>query len=150
MWRNALPWQKYLSQESQQWQWGPLIKYSEAATILTCIPELSSLILHQGTEYPNGGSMVFLRFSCQIPGQVLELGDKYLRTYLAFTDHSTIRCHTYVSYLQKQTPWPLVHKQTMPTEQLPLVDEIWCQLLWIEGCHVVSAADPLWSLISVF
>jgi hypothetical protein len=24
----------------------------------------------------------------------------------------------------KQTPWPLVHKWTIPTEQLPLVDEI--------------------------
>jgi hypothetical protein len=25
-----------------------------------------------------------------------------------------------------------------------------CQLLWIEGCRVVSAADPLRPLISVF
>jgi hypothetical protein len=32
----------------------------------------------------------------------------------------------------------------------PLVDEIECQLLRIEGCRVVSAADPPRSLISVF
>jgi hypothetical protein len=50
----------------------------------------------------------------------------------------------------KQTPWPLVRKRTIPTEWPPLVDEIYCQLLWIEGCRVVSAAGPLRSLISVF
>jgi hypothetical protein len=50
----------------------------------------------------------------------------------------------------KQTPWPLVRKRTMPTERTPLVGEIQCQLLWIDGCRVVSAADPLRSLISVF
>jgi hypothetical protein len=50
----------------------------------------------------------------------------------------------------QQTPWPLVRKRTIPTERPPFVDEIVCQLLWIEGCCVVSAADPLWSLISVF
>jgi hypothetical protein len=46
--------------------------------------------------------------------------------------------------------WPLVRKRTIPTERPPLVDEIECQLLWIEGCRMVSAADPLRSLISVF
>jgi hypothetical protein len=46
----------------------------------------------------------------------------------------------------KQTPWPLVRKRTIPTDRPPLVDEIWCQLLWIEGCRVVSAAEPLRSL----
>jgi hypothetical protein len=50
----------------------------------------------------------------------------------------------------KQTPWPLVCKRTIPTDRPPLVDEIWCQLLWIEGRRVVSAADPLRSLISDF
>jgi hypothetical protein len=45
------------------------------------------------------------------------------------------------------TPWPLVRKRTIPTERPPLVDEIYCQLLRIEGCRVVSAADPLRSLI---
>jgi hypothetical protein len=50
----------------------------------------------------------------------------------------------------KQTPWPLVRKRTIPTERPPLVGETLCQLLWIEGCHVVSAADPLRSLIPVF
>jgi hypothetical protein len=53
-------------------------------------------------------------------------------------------------YKQKQTPWPLVREWTIPTERPPLVDEIYCQLLRIEGCRVVRAADPLWSLISVF
>jgi hypothetical protein len=52
--------------------------------------------------------------------------------------------------INKQTPWPLVRKRTIPTERPPLVDEIWCQLLWMEGCRVVSVADPLRSLISVF
>jgi hypothetical protein len=49
----------------------------------------------------------------------------------------------------KQTLWPLVHKQTILTERPPLVSEIQGQLLWIEGCHVISAADPQRSLISV-
>jgi hypothetical protein len=49
----------------------------------------------------------------------------------------------------KQTPWPLVRKWTIPTDRLSLVDEM-CQLLWIEGCRMVSSADPLQSLISVF
>jgi hypothetical protein len=51
---------------------------------------------------------------------------------------------------KEQTPWPSVRKRTIPTERQPLVREIWCQLLWIEGCRVVSAADPLRSFISVF
>jgi hypothetical protein len=29
-----------------------------------------------------------------------------------------------VLYTNKQTPWPLLRKRTIPTEQLPLVDEI--------------------------
>jgi hypothetical protein len=37
----------------------------------------------------------------------------------------------------KQTPWPLVRRRTIPTERPPLVDEIQCQLLWIEGCCLV-------------
>jgi hypothetical protein len=32
---------------------------------------------------------------------------------------------------------------TIPTERPPLVSEIQCQLLRIEGCRVVSTADPL-------
>jgi hypothetical protein len=51
---------------------------------------------------------------------------------------------------QKQTPWPLVRKRTIPTERPPLVGKTQCQLLRIEGCRVVSAADLLRSLISVF
>jgi hypothetical protein len=50
----------------------------------------------------------------------------------------------------KLTPWPLVRKRTIPNGRPPLVDEIQCQLLWTGGCRVVSAADPLRSLISVF
>jgi hypothetical protein len=34
--------------------------------------------------------------------------------------------------------------------QANYTDEFECQLLWIEECRVVTAADPLWSLISVF
>jgi hypothetical protein len=49
----------------------------------------------------------------------------------------------------QQIPWPIVSKRTIPTERSPLVDEIWCQILWIEGCRVVSAADHLRSFISV-
>jgi hypothetical protein len=63
-----------------------------------------------------------------------------------------IRAHPFGAnqHLEKQTPWPLVRKRTIPTEPSPLVDKIYCQLLWIEGCRAVSAADPLRSLISVF
>jgi hypothetical protein len=50
----------------------------------------------------------------------------------------------------KQTNKNSVAKLTIPTEQLPFVDEISCQLLWIEGCRMVSTADPLQLLISVF
>jgi hypothetical protein len=49
---------------------------------------------------------------------------------------------------QEQTPCPLVRELTRPTDQPPLVGEIYCQLLCIEQCRVVSAADPLRSLIS--
>jgi hypothetical protein len=62
-----------------------------------------------------------------------------------------VRIGNYVEGINsKNIPWPLVRKGTIPTERPPLVDEIYCQLLWIEGCRVVSAADPLRSLISVF
>jgi hypothetical protein len=47
------------------------------------------------------------------------------------------------SYVTKQIPWPSVRKRTIPTERPPLVGEIWCQLLRIEGCRVGSAADIL-------
>jgi hypothetical protein len=40
----------------------------------------------------------------------------------------------------KQTPWPVVRERTIPTDRPPLVDEIWCQLLWREGCRVVSGS----------
>jgi hypothetical protein len=33
-------------------------------------------------------------------------------------------------------------KRTIPTEPPPLVGEFYCQLLWIEGCRVVSEAGP--------
>jgi hypothetical protein len=37
----------------------------------------------------------------------------------------------------------LVRERTIPTELPPLVGEVGCQLLQIEGCRMVSAADPL-------
>jgi hypothetical protein len=65
--------------------------------------------------------------------------------------HIIINAFTYIyNKTNKQTPWPLVRERTIPTERPPLVNEIWCQLLWIVGCRVVSATDPLRSLISVF
>jgi hypothetical protein len=50
----------------------------------------------------------------------------------------------------KQTPWPLVRKRTILTGRPPLVGENLVPTFAIEGCRVVSAADPLQSLISVF
>jgi hypothetical protein len=37
----------------------------------------------------------------------------------------------------------LVRKRTILTERPPLVGEISAKFCWLEGCHVVSAADPL-------
>jgi hypothetical protein len=51
---------------------------------------------------------------------------------------------------KQKTPWPLVRKRNIPTERPSLVGEIKFQLLRIEGCRVVSAADPARSLNSVF
>jgi hypothetical protein len=51
---------------------------------------------------------------------------------------------------QTKTPCPLVCKRTIPPDRLPLVGEILCQLLQIEGCRMVIAADSPQSLISVF
>jgi hypothetical protein len=42
----------------------------------------------------------------------------------------------------KQTPWLLARKLSLPTERPPMVAEFQCQLLRIEGCRVVSAAVP--------
>jgi hypothetical protein len=42
---------------------------------------------------------------------------------------------------KQQTLWSLVRERTIPTERPPLIDAIYCQLLWLEGCRVVSAAD---------
>jgi hypothetical protein len=64
------------------------------------------------------------------------------------TDNTELTIH--LSLIQKQTLRSLVRKRTILTDRRPLVDEIQCQLLWIEGCRVVSAADPLRSLITVF
>jgi hypothetical protein len=35
-----------------------------------------------------------------------------------------------------------VHERTTPTERLPFVGEVSAKFLRIEGCRVVSAADP--------
>jgi hypothetical protein len=49
----------------------------------------------------------------------------------------------------KLTPSPLARKRTIPMDRQPLVGEILCQLLRLDGCRVVSAADPPRSLILV-
>jgi hypothetical protein len=49
--------------------------------------------------------------------------------------------------LVTKTPWPLFRKRTIQTERPPLVDEILCQLLRIQWCRLVSAADPLRLLV---
>jgi hypothetical protein len=36
----------------------------------------------------------------------------------------------------------LIRERTIPTEQPPLVDEVSANFLRIEGCRVVSTADP--------
>jgi hypothetical protein len=46
--------------------------------------------------------------------------------------------------IQIKTPWPLVRKRIIPTKRRPLVDEI------SMPTFVVSAADTLRSLISIF
>jgi hypothetical protein len=51
---------------------------------------------------------------------------------------------------KKLTPLPLVRERILLTELPPIFSEIYCQLLWIEVCRVVSAADPLRSLIFSF
>jgi hypothetical protein len=38
----------------------------------------------------------------------------------------------------------LVRKRTIPTERPPLVGGVNANFLRIEGCRMVSAADPLW------
>jgi hypothetical protein len=68
---------------------------------------------------------------------------------------SVVTCKLYLAKstiykTSKQTLWPLVRKRTIPTERPPLVGEILYQLLRVEGCRMVSAADPPRSLISVF
>jgi hypothetical protein len=57
---------------------------------------------------------------------------------------------TFKTTKTKKTPWLLVRERTISTDRPPLVDDFYCQLLWVVGCRVVSAADPLRSLISVF
>jgi hypothetical protein len=73
---------------------------------------------------------------CYIPHQTLRITKKKKRTTR--------------KKRKENTPCPLVRKQTIPTERPPLVSEIYCQHLREKGCRVVSAADPLRSLISVF
>jgi hypothetical protein len=52
--------------------------------------------------------------------------------------------------IKKHTPWPLAREGTITTAQPPPVDDIYCQLLWREGCRMFSAANPLRPLISDF
>jgi hypothetical protein len=48
--------------------------------------------------------------------------ETHLRTSIGFTRVSQPVIHELI-YIKKQTPWPLVRKQTIPTERLPF-DEI--------------------------
>jgi hypothetical protein len=43
---------------------------------------------------------------------------------------------------KKQTPWPLVRERTILTERPPLVDEIYYQLLLIEGVALLARQIP--------
>jgi hypothetical protein len=52
--------------------------------------------------------------------------------------------------LKKKLSLAFRPKAIYTTARPPLVSEIYCQILRIEGCRVVSAADPQRSLISVF
>jgi hypothetical protein len=72
------------------------------------------------------------------------------RAHTGVTRGTVFRNVTIYEKQTKQEPWPLVRERSIPTDLPPLVDELLCQLLWIEGCRVVSAADPLRPLISVF
>jgi hypothetical protein len=54
-----------------------------------------------------------------------------------------------VQCFQILTPWLVVCKRNIPTERQPLVGEIFCQHLRIEGRRVVIAAEHSRPLISV-
>jgi hypothetical protein len=60
------------------------------------------------------------------------------------SEHFQLQPHTSI------TPWPIIRRRNLQTERPPLVGEIQCQLLRIEEYRVVSAADALLLLISVF
>jgi hypothetical protein len=46
-----------------------------------------------------------------------------LKSYIVNTIQFNISANSICTYT-KQTPWPLVHRRTIPTERPPLVDEI--------------------------
>jgi hypothetical protein len=64
----------------------------------------------------------------------------FLRSVQHAVVYLTTQCLN--SKKNKQTPWLLVQKRTIPTKRPPLVDEIRCQLLRIEGCLVLRASVP--------
>jgi hypothetical protein len=51
---------------------------------------------------------------------------------------------------KKRTPWPLVASELYRLSDRHFLAKFSVPTLWIEGCCVVNAADPLRSLISVF
>jgi hypothetical protein len=55
--------------------------------------------------------------------------------YYSVTEMSALQTHHSNSVA-------LVREHTIPTERPPLVGEASANFLWIEGCHMVSAADP--------
>jgi hypothetical protein len=82
---------------------------------------------------------------CRRPGNVQHyyiLDCKGLVIQLEDTRFEISNCAAFFMTNKNQTPWPLVRKRTIPIERPPLVGEFYSQLLWIEGCRMVSAGDP--------
>jgi hypothetical protein len=53
-----------------------------------------------------------------------EISESNLSFHLSTVKANYSRHFNNMNYAQKQTPWPLVRKQTIPTERSPLVGEI--------------------------
>jgi hypothetical protein len=80
------------------------------------------------------------------PKQFSNISRIYLRTFLAYVTASfqslsqmSLACRPSSSATDK-TPWPLVRKQTIPTERPPFVGQVSANF-W-GWCRVVSATDP--------
>jgi hypothetical protein len=69
----------------------------------------------------------------------LECPRKTIKRTTAVGTVSVLKCKT---LFLRTNYMVLVRKRTTLTERPLLVSEIYCQVLWIEGCRMVSAADP--------